>query len=74
MAEPAPCILGSTLLAASLARVGAEKEPISLGCSTIDTTLQGGFRYGQITSIAGATSIGKTLVLSVPTSILYPFY
>ena len=65
MAEPAPCVLGSTLLAATLDKIDAEKEPLSLGCSVIDQALQGGVQYGEITSIAGAISTGKTLVLLV---------
>ncbi|MCJ1474950.1 hypothetical protein MMC13_003610 [Lambiella insularis] len=62
MAEPAVPILGSTLLAAALTRSSSKLFPASTGCTTIDAALHGGFRYREITSIAGASGMGKTLV------------
>lgn len=62
MSEPAPPILGSTLLAAALSNPKPALVPTSTGCASLDTALYGGFRYGEITSIAGASGMGKTLV------------
>lgn len=61
--QPAPGILGSTLLATALAREKLRPAPASSGCAAVDgAALEGGFRYGEITSIAGASGMGKTLV------------
>ena len=64
MADPAPPILGSTLLAAALARSRSHPAlpPLCTGYPSIDTALDGGLRFGEITSVAGASGMGKTLV------------
>ncbi|MCJ1436757.1 hypothetical protein MMC27_006139 [Xylographa pallens] len=62
MAEPAQPILGSTLLATALANTNPKLAPASTSCATLDTALHGGFRYGEITSLAGASGMGKTLI------------
>jgi len=62
MAEAAQPVLGSTLLATALAKTEPELAPASTSCHTLDTALHGGFRYGEITSLAGASGTGKTLV------------
>ena len=62
MAEPAPPILGLTLLSTILAKTKQNPTQASVGCTTVDKALHGGFRYGEITSIAGANGMGKTLV------------
>ncbi|MCJ1377927.1 hypothetical protein MMC17_001023 [Xylographa soralifera] len=62
MAEPAQPILGSTLLATALAKTEPEFVPVSTSCATLDDALHGGFRYGEITSLAGASGMGKTLI------------
>ncbi|MCJ1398170.1 hypothetical protein MMC11_001367 [Xylographa trunciseda] len=62
MAEPAQPILGSTLLAAALSKTKPELAPASTGCPTLDAALHGGFRYGEITSLAGVSGTGKTLI------------
>ena len=62
--DPTPqSLLGSTLL--SIAKSHAEycPRPASCGCVGIDElVLGGGFRYGQITSIAGENGTVKTTV------------
>ncbi len=59
----APAILGDKLLAAAIAYEKLRPLPASSGCALIDeTALSGGFRYGEITSMAGASGTGKTLV------------
>lgn len=37
---------------------------VPTGCRSIDAALDGGFRYAEITSIAGAPNTGKTVVRS----------
>lgn len=62
-AEAAPAQLASALLEAALSRNESTPTPASSGLDEIDTVaLHGGFRYGEITSIAGASGTGKTLV------------
>lgn len=62
-AEAAPGQLASVLLEAALAKKRSTPAPASSGLGDIDSAvLQGGFRYGEITSIAGVSGIGKTLV------------
>ena len=62
-AQAAPPLLGSTLLKLAENEDGRRPSPASCGCAAIDQmALEGGFRYGEITSIAGAAGTGKTLV------------
>ena len=62
-AQPAPPLLGSNLLAAARAHESTRPTPASSGSAALDEgALSGGFRYGEITSIAGASGSGKTLV------------
>ena len=61
--EAAPALLGSTLLANEEKLDSSKPGPVSSGNDTIDEqALDGGFRYGEITSVAGANGTGKTLV------------
>ncbi|SLM35598.1 dna repair protein rad51 homolog 2 o35719 [Lasallia pustulata] len=63
-AEAAPAQLASALLEAALSRNESTPTPASSGLDEIDTVaLHGGFRYGEITSIAGASGTGKTLIV-----------
>ncbi|MCJ1284195.1 hypothetical protein MMC26_003526 [Xylographa opegraphella] len=62
MAESAQPILGSTLLATALAKTKLRVSPASTGCATIDAAIHGGFRYGELISLAGASGMGKTLI------------
>ncbi|MCJ1387699.1 hypothetical protein MMC18_000542 [Xylographa bjoerkii] len=62
MAKSAQPVLGSILLATVLAKKEPKLAPASTSCRTLDTALHGGFRYGEITSLAGASGMGKTLV------------
>ena len=59
----APGLLASTLLAAAEAQARTRPSSASSGLNVIDDlALYGGFRYGEVTSIAGASGSGKTLV------------
>lgn len=61
----APVQLGSNLLAAARAHDESRPEPVTSGSAVIDEqALDGGFRYGEITSVAGTNGTGKTLVSS----------
>lgn len=61
--EAAPVLLGSNLLTAARVHEHRRPEPASSGSVVIDeNALDGGFRYGEITSIAGTNGMGKTLV------------
>lgn len=61
--QAAPGLLGSTLYAAAKTKATLLRPPASSGCTGIDeVALDGGFRYGEITSIAGARGTGKTTV------------
>lgn len=61
--QAAPAILASTLLAAAETHEKSRPPPASSGLLAIDElALDGGFRYGEITSIAGAGDVGKTAV------------
>ena len=61
--ETAPALLGSTLLANEEERESTRPDSASSGNRSIDAeVLDGGFRYGEITSIAGASGSGKTTV------------
>lgn len=63
--EAAPAQLGSHLLAVEESHERATPASTSSGNQTIDRiVLDGGFRYGEITSIAGPTGTGKTMVSS----------
>jgi archaellum biogenesis ATPase FlaH len=53
------------LLDAALARENCKSKAVSTGCDSIDRILEGGFNYGAITSMAGASQAGKTLVSRV---------
>ena len=60
--SPTP-IPGSLLLKAALSNRNRIPKSASSGSSNVDNlALQGGFRYGEITSIAGAHGTGKTTV------------
>ena len=62
-AEVAPALLGSTLLVAAESHERLRPRPASSGSAVVDeAALDGGFRYGEITALAGATGTGKTLV------------
>jgi len=64
--QAAPGLLGSTLHAAAKAPTKIVPPPTSSGCTGIDeAALGGGFRYGEITSIAGTGGMGKTTVCGV---------
>ena len=64
--QEAPGLLGSTLLSSVKAQAGLVPQPASSGCVGIDeTALGGGFRYGEITLIAGLSGTGKTTVCVV---------
>ena len=59
----APPLLGSDLLVLAQAHGSVRPLPANSGSATIDQdALEGGFRYGEITSVAGASGTGKTLV------------
>ena len=61
--QAAPPILASVLLTTAEAEERSLRMPASCGLVSVDDmVLDGGFRYGEITSIAGATATGKTLV------------
>lgn len=61
--QAAPPLLGSSLLVSAQAHESARPSPASSGSAIIDqNALEGGFRYGEITSIAGASGTGKTVV------------
>ena len=62
-ADAAPAQLASALLEAALSRKESTPTPASSGLDEIDSVaLHGGFRYGEVTSIAGVSGTGKTLV------------
>ena len=61
--EPASGFLASNLLPLAQAYEKLKPVPASCGLSTVDeAALDGGFRYGEITSIAGTSGMGKNLV------------
>ncbi|KAL8787902.1 MAG: hypothetical protein Q9213_001929 [Squamulea squamosa] len=61
--DAAPPLLGSTLLANEVKLDISRPRPVSSGNNTIDkAVLDGGIRYGEITSVAGANGTGKTLL------------
>lgn len=61
--EAAPPLLGSHLHAAARRHQYLTPKPASSGSASPDEkALLGGFRYGEITSIAGSQGTGKTLV------------
>lgn len=60
---PAPGLVASTLLTTAEAHDRTLPMPVETGVASIDhQALGGGFRHGEITSIAGANGTGKTLV------------
>lgn len=62
-AQPAPALIAFNLLAVEKAHDSTRPAPASSGSAALDElALSGGFRYGEITSIAGAIGTGKTLV------------
>ena len=63
IARAAPPILGTNLLAVARVREKEKPLPASSGSALIDeSALEGGFNYGEITSLAGTSGTGKTLV------------
>lgn len=55
--------LGSSLLALAQSHESLKPAPACSGSTILDdAALAGGFRYGEITSIAGASGMGKTMV------------
>ena len=62
MENATPVRLGSALLKSRLA---AHEDPIQTGCSSIDDALEGGFKHGEINSMAGESISDKTLVSRV---------
>ena len=59
-------MLGSHLLTNALQTRSLAVQNVKTSCTTIDDALLGGFTYGEICTIAGATGTGKTLVFLVP--------
>ncbi|KAL8714169.1 MAG: hypothetical protein Q9220_001898 [cf. Caloplaca sp. 1 TL-2023] len=67
--EAAPVTLGSVLLANEESLVRSGPSPVGVGNHVIDTeAMDGGFRYGEVTSIAGASGTGKTEVALIATT------
>ncbi len=61
--EAAPGFPASSVIALAQAHEYLKPAPASSGSTILDqAALEGGFRYGEITSIAGASGMGKTLV------------
>lgn len=61
--QAAPALLASTLLTTAETHEKSRPPPASSGLVSLDElALDGGFRYGEITSIAAAGDIGKTAV------------
>lgn len=61
--DAASGLLGSTLLSKIESQSDTTPKSVSSGCPEIDDqALAGGFRYGEIASIAGASGTGKTAV------------
>ncbi|KAL9001896.1 MAG: hypothetical protein Q9188_005156 [Gyalolechia gomerana] len=60
MSTAAPALLASNLLAVEKNHNRVTPAPASSGSHTIDKEALEGFRYGEITSIAGPTGTGKT--------------
>lgn len=61
--EAAPALLGSTLLQSEEKHESLKPPPASCGSRDVDVgVLEGGFRYGEVTAIAGANRTGKTAV------------
>ncbi|KAL8967055.1 MAG: hypothetical protein Q9197_005640 [Variospora fuerteventurae] len=59
--EAAPALLGSTLLQSEEKHESLKPPPASCGSPDVDVgVLEGGFRYGEVTAIAGANRTGKT--------------
>ena len=68
MGTPVP---GASLLPAALSYKQSPGLARS-GCTTIDElALQGGFRYGEMTVMAGASGTGKTTVSRLRESVIY---
>ncbi|KAL2055919.1 hypothetical protein ABVK25_003561 [Lepraria finkii] len=62
-AQAAAPLLASNLLTSAKAHENSRPAPASSGSAVIDEeALSGGFRYGEITSIAGASATGKSLL------------
>ena len=63
-ASPATPQLGHNVLAAAESFIKSPPpRSATTGCARIDEqVLKGGFRYGEVTSVAGAAGSGKTLV------------
>ena len=58
-------VLGSSLHVQSRQLPRRTHTAAPTGCAAIDThALDGGFRYGEVATIAGANGTGKTLVLA----------
>ena len=58
-----PGTIAINLLALAEAHEQLQPAPASSGSSILDeAALEGGLRYGEITSIAGASGMGKSLV------------
>ena len=63
LAQAAPAQLGHTLLSRTLAHESTKPQSARTGCPSIDeAALGGGFRYGEMTSLAGGSETGKSLV------------
>ena len=63
MGLPAYATLGSILHARATHSPRTIRRYATTGCSNIDAgPLDGGLRYGEITTVAGASGAGKTLV------------
>ncbi|KAI4116026.1 MAG: hypothetical protein LQ345_003488 [Seirophora villosa] len=59
--EAAPALLGSALLRNEEKHESLQPTPASCGSCDVDVgALEGGFRYGEVTAIAGANGTGKT--------------
>ena len=63
MAGFATPILASSMLDHALLNVASGPKVVKTGCRAIDHgALESGFRYGEVTAIAGGGGTGKTIV------------
>ncbi len=70
LAAIAPVLIGSTLLPSEEEQERRKPPPVSCGSRDIDLdALEGGFRYGEVTAIAGAPGTGKTTVSAMTMEI-----
>ena len=71
-AGAAPAVLASMLFPSALAQAESKPSPASSGLADIDSlALESGFTYGEITSIAGVSGTGKSLVRNGSLQLCY---